>query len=92
MTPDNRRTRLTRQFFNVETREFTFSCLRDLFKSLLIFTCAAIFHFAAQVLAAIGFAEWAIKLLIFIDYCWVIVTVALTAYIFVGKLGTRIGH
>jgi hypothetical protein len=88
MTTRNWPTRLTRHFFDAETRDFTLSCLRDLYKSLLVFTCATVFHFAVEMLVAVGFAVWATGLLTIIDNIWVIVTVTLAAWMFVGKIAT----
>lgn len=73
-------------FFDEETREFTLSCLRDLWRGLVLLICAVVFHCAVEILKILQFPEWATKSMEILDLCWCISAMAVTMLIFLGKL------
>jgi hypothetical protein len=73
-------------FFDRETREFTYSCLRELYKGLLVVFCIIAFRFAIVAMAMANIAAWTVTVLESADDCWAIATVAIVAFRFLGKL------
>lgn len=75
--------RLWTEFFDADTRDFTLSCLRDLWKGSLVVICAIAFHY---LLSVAHLPEWAKSTLEMIDLLWGIAAVLITALVFLGKL------
>lgn len=73
-----------RGFYNEETQAFTFSVLRDLWKSLLIVLVLVVFFIFLKLTAAVGYPKSRLEVWDWIHY--ISSTVALT-YIFLNFLG-----
>ncbi len=75
-------------FYDEETRDFTLSWSRDLWKTLLVFLAAFIFHLLLEVSP---FRPLVVEALEVIDDAWIIATIGYGAVTFVGKLIGRRG-
>lgn len=73
-------------FYDDETREFTLSAARDLWRTLIVFFVAIIFHLLVKVSS---FRPLVNELLEVMDDVWVIVTIGYGVITFLGKLFSR---